>query len=204
MRHGVHAARRRNARGKVQRQFRIVDGGRGQRRGAFAGDAILGDADEPARRHFRAGISRDDCDVRNFGGCRGGFGEPNRRAAADHDETVGIETLQLGQHALERIAWHVLPGGVAKADAAVGERRGDAAREIGARFRAQHHEPRHVVEFGLGTQRADRACAEDDAHGIGVVGEAIHVHHFSLISRTSLALAVHAASKKPRSVPVET
>ena len=90
MRHGVHAARGRYARRQVEGEFGIVDGGRRQGRGVVAADAIGGDADAPARRHFRAGIGGDDGDVRQFGGRRRGFGEPDRRAAADDDETVGI------------------------------------------------------------------------------------------------------------------
>jgi len=38
--------------------------------------------------------------------------------------------------------------------AAVGDRGGGVARKIGARLRAQHQEPRHFVEIGLGAQRS--------------------------------------------------
>ena len=88
MRHGVHAARRGKARRQVERQFGIVDRGRGQRGRVIAADAIVGNADVPPRRHFRAGIGGDDGDVGNFGRRRGGLGQSDRRAAADHDKAV--------------------------------------------------------------------------------------------------------------------
>ncbi len=87
--------------------------------------------------------------------------------------------LDRGEDALERVARHVLSGGVAEADAAIGERGGDAAREIGARLRAQHQEPRHFVMIGFGGERTDRAGAEHDAHRIGMVSECIG-HKFSI------------------------
>ena len=172
MRHRVHAARRRDARRQIERQFRIVDRGRRQRRQiVLSRNTLIGDADIPARRHFRAGIGGDDGDIRQLGRGRRGLGEPDRRAAADHDEAVGIVPLDVGKDALERVARHVLARGVAEADDAVGDRGGDAAREIGARLRAQHHKPRHFVQFGFRGERADGAGAEHDAHRIGAVGE---------------------------------
>ena len=204
MRHGVHAARRRHARRQIERQFGIVNGGRRQRRGVVAADAVGGNADAPARRHFRAGIGGDDGDIGQLGGRGRGFGKPDRRAAADHDEAVGVEPLEIGEHAFERLARHIRLRRIANADAAIGDALGHAAREVIARFRAQHQKPRHFVEIGFRAKRADGAWSEHDAHRVGVIGEWLRGYHSGLISRTSFAFAAHPASKKPRSVPVET
>ncbi len=102
MRHGVHAARRRHARRQIERQFRIVDRGRRQRRRiVFAQHTLVGNADIPTRRHFRAGIGGDDGDIRQPRRCRRGFAKPDRRAAADHDKAVGVVLLD-GRQACAR------------------------------------------------------------------------------------------------------
>ncbi len=173
VRHRVHAACRRNLDRQIEREFRIVDRGCRQRLGAIAGDAVFGDADIPARRHFRAGIGGDDGNVTKLGHRGRGLGETDRRAAADHDEAVGVDALELGEDVLEGFARHGLSAGVAEAQAALRDRRDHAAGEFGPRLRAQHQKPRHFVQIGFGAERGGGARAEDDAHRVGVVGELV-------------------------------
>ena len=149
--------------------------------GPVAGNAVLGDADIPARRHLRAGIGGDDGDVGQFRHRTRGFGKPDRRAAADHDEAVGIKPLQFGKDVLERLARHGLPAGVAEADNALGDRGDDGLGEFGAGLRAQDDDAREFVAVGLRAQRLGRARPEHDADRVGVIGECIG--HFGFLMR---------------------
>jgi len=88
---------------------------------------------------------------------------------------VGVEPFEIFNDSIKRLARHVRRRDIADADATIGDRRSHAAREFGARFRAQHDEPRHFVEFGFGAQRRDRTDAKHDADRIGVVGEGSHL-----------------------------
>ena len=136
MRHRIHAARRRDRRWQIERQFGVVDGGCRKRGRGVAADALFGDADIPARRHFRAGIGCHDRDIREAGRRCRGLRQPDRRAATDDDEAVGVDPFDLAENALKGVARHGLAGGVAKALTAVGDRRDDLLRDIGARRRA--------------------------------------------------------------------
>ena len=101
MGHGVHAAGGRGARRQRERQVGIVDRGQRQAIVVVARHPVRTGADRPARRHLRAGIGRDHRDRAQAGLGGDGLGEADRRAAADHDQAVGVLLLgvldQLGQ-----------------------------------------------------------------------------------------------------------
>jgi hypothetical protein len=145
---------------------------------AVAGsDAVFRSADIPARRHFRAGIGCDDRDVGQAGRGRRRLGQADWRTAAEDNEAVGLEPLDVIQNAVKSLARHVLTSRVAKPDATVRDRRDELARQVGARRRAQHDQSRNFVPIDFIAQRGDAPGAENDPHRIGAIGEGLN-HDF--------------------------
>ena len=175
MRHRVHRRRSGDGQRQLQQQVRIVDHRLRQDLWARLRQlhAALGLAED--RRHLRAGERRRDDDLRQIGAQRDRLRQPDRRAAADRQNAVRLHRRHRRQRRLRDIGrrMHLRPGIDDPRPLADHPREGRG--DIGLRRRRDHHGARNAQPIQLGADRGAGAGPEDDAAGVGGVGE---VHRY--------------------------
>ena len=149
VRHGIHPAGRARVRGQRQRQHRVIDH-QPRRHGRIpAGGLRVSAGDAPDARHLGAGVGRGHRDNRQRPLARDGLGESDGRAAADRQQRVRTDSIDVGHRALDAVGRHVHRRDVADA--------GEPVTKLGAHVLDRRVAPGRRHKQRPGDVRACRA-----------------------------------------------